>query len=91
MAFKGEYREDYVMPAAIYEIAAISWAECGQPPADLDEEEKTAYERKKAAECEENLEKARNWEGYVLDARMGMRIQSGLATLGWYHKKKNWA
>lgn len=79
------------MPAAIHEVAAIAWAECGQPPSDLDASQTEAYQKEKVKECEDNLEKARLWEAYVLDARMGMRIQCGLATLAWYRKKKGWA
>ncbi|KAM3432676.1 hypothetical protein MY4824_006413 [Beauveria thailandica] len=89
--FKGGHREDYVVPAAIHEVAAIAWAECGQPPADFDAAQTEEYQRTKVKKCEENLEKARVWEAYVLDARMGMRIQCGLATLAWYRKKKGWA
>ncbi len=89
--FKGGHKEDYVVPAAIHEVAAIAWAECGQPPTDLDATELEAYQKEKVKECEENLEKSRVWEAYVLDARMGMRIQCGLATLAWYRKKKGWA
>ncbi|KAJ3478578.1 hypothetical protein NLG97_g8543 [Lecanicillium saksenae] len=89
--FKGGHKEDYVVPAAIHEIAAIAWAECDQPPTDLDAEQIEAYKKKKATECEENLEKARMWEAYVLDTRLGMRVQAGLSTLAWYRKKKDWA
>lgn len=78
------------MPAALHEIAAIDWAECGQPSADLDAKETEAYQKKKLAECEENLEKARTWEAYVLDTRLGMRIHCADATLAWYRKKKGW-
>ncbi|ATY65870.1 Tetratricopeptide repeat 39 [Cordyceps militaris] len=88
--FKGGQKEDYVVPAAVHEVAAIAWAECGQPPAGLDAAATEAYEKDKFKVCEENLEKARAWEAYVLDARMGMRIQCGLATLAWYRKKKGW-
>ncbi|KAJ6785483.1 hypothetical protein PWT90_01193 [Aphanocladium album] len=88
--FKGDHKEDYVVPAAIHEIAAIAWAECGQPPADLDAEEMEAYKKEKAKECEENLEKARMCESYVLDTRLGLRIQAGLSTLVWYRKKNGW-
>ncbi|KAM3504616.1 hypothetical protein MY11210_008287 [Beauveria gryllotalpidicola] len=89
--FKGAHKEDYVVPAAIHEVAAIAWAECGQPPADFDAAQTEEYQRTKVKKCEENLEKARVWEAYVLDARMGMRIQCGLATLAWYRNKKGWA
>ncbi|XWW96204.1 hypothetical protein V2A60_004177 [Cordyceps javanica] len=89
--FKGGHNEDYVVPAAIHETAAIAWAECGQPPADLDAAQTEAYQKAKLKECEENLQKARGWGAYVLDARLGMRIQCGLATLAWYRKKKGWA
>ncbi|OAA53322.1 Tetratricopeptide repeat protein 39 [Cordyceps fumosorosea ARSEF 2679] len=88
--FKGGHREDYVVPATLHELAAIAWAECDQPPADLDASKLEAHQKAKVKECEEHLEKARLWESYVLDGRIGMRIQCGLATLAWYRKTKGW-
>jgi hypothetical protein len=33
------------------------------------------------------MEKTKAWEAYVLDARIGMRVQSGLETLRWFRGK----
>ncbi|KAH7310644.1 hypothetical protein B0I35DRAFT_463246 [Stachybotrys elegans] len=83
--FKGGNKDDYVLPAAIYEMGVIAWFECSNPPADV--EDVGAYRREKAKECRAHLEKILVWERYVLDARIGLRVQSGIETLAWFDKK----
>lgn len=50
-----------------------------------------AYRRAKVAECEKYLDEVRNWEAFVLDARVGMKVQTGVDTIGWVKGKKGWA
>ncbi|RFU81957.1 mitochondrial outer membrane iml-2 [Trichoderma arundinaceum] len=87
--FKGAAKDDYVLPSAIYEMGAIAWTECCNPP-EGEEKEVLEYRRKKMLECEEQLNKVKVWEAYVLDTRIGMRTQSGLETLAWFKKKNGW-
>lgn len=81
--FKGQDKNDWVMPTAIYELATLSWMECS---ASDDVETR----KEKAEACRELLNKAKAWEAYTLDARMGMRIQSSLETLDWFWKRMGW-
>lgn len=101
IAFKGPLKDDYPQPAAHYEMAVLAWAEVQNPPAlngssKGGDPEKDASEindewcRKKATECESWLNKVSNWEAYVLDARFGMRVQTGNNTLQWYKRHKGW-
>jgi hypothetical protein len=89
--FKG-ITDDYILPTAIYEEAVLCWHECCTPPAELlDEDEVMRYKRRKLEECEAQLETVRGWDtGYTMDARFGMRVQSGFETLAWYRAKMGW-
>ncbi|KAL7816569.1 hypothetical protein V8C44DRAFT_292991 [Trichoderma aethiopicum] len=87
--FKGTMKDDYVMPAAIYEMGAIAWTECCSPP-EGGKDEILEYRRKKMLECEEHINKVKVWEAYVLDARIGLRATSGLETLAWFKRKNGW-
>lgn len=87
--FKG-ITDDYILPTAIYEEAVICWLECCEPPKGLEGEERLAYRRRKVDECEALLETVKAWEGYSMDARIGMRVQSGFETLAWFRGKMGW-
>ncbi len=50
-------------------MAAICWQEKDLPGVDA---------KQKVKECEEWLEKVARWETYVLDARIGMKVTTGL-------------
>lgn len=94
--FKGDNRDDWTLPCAHYELAVLAWRECCNPatwPAseDGDEQDVDAYRREKVRECEEYLEHVKTWDGFVLDARVGMKVQTGIDTLSWLKKKKGWA
>lgn len=88
--FKGPSKNDYVLPAGIYEIGAIAWEECcADPPAE--ETDVNAYRRRKTEECEAQLMKVMGWEAFALDIRIGLRMQSGMETLRWFKAKNGWA
>ncbi|SPO04074.1 related to Mitochondrial outer membrane protein IML2 [Cephalotrichum gorgonifer] len=55
---------------------------------DVDPDE---FRKKKIAECQASLDKAAAWEAFVLDARCGMKVQTGIETLKWYRKRMGWA
>ena len=50
-----------------------------------------AWRRRKLDECQSWLETVSKWEGFILDARLGMRINTGLDTIRWYRKEHGWA
>lgn len=78
-----------MLPAATYEMGAIAWMECCAPQPAA-EEDPAVYRRLKLEACQEYLDKVKAWESYTLDARIGLRVQSGLETLKWFRKKMQW-
>ncbi|KAF2964058.1 hypothetical protein GQX73_g9513 [Xylaria multiplex] len=78
-AFKGSNKDDYIPPAAHYEMAVLAWVEgrTGTP----------AETKKKIDDCQSWLDKVARWEAYVLDGRIGMRVQTGMDTLRWYKRE----
>lgn len=92
-AFKGPTKDDYVLPAGNYELGALAWQEACEPPAELllgDRQAVDEYRQRKTAECLEALDRVARWEGFVLDARIGMRVQTGIDSVQWLVKKKGW-
>ncbi|KAI0380632.1 hypothetical protein F5Y04DRAFT_271331 [Hypomontagnella monticulosa] len=90
-AFKGANRDDFALPSANYEMAVLAWAEVQNP--ELRGEDATGDEdwlREKTEECQSWLEKLTKWEAFVLDARIGMRVQTGMDTLRWYKREHGW-
>lgn len=90
--FKGDNRDDWTAPAAHYELAVLAWKESCDPacwPEDATQAE--TYRRDKVAECDKHLNEVRNWEAFVLDARVGMKVQTGADTIAWLKGKKGWA
>lgn len=49
------------------------------------------YRRIKVKECEEYLEHVKTWESFVLDARVGMKVKTGVDSISWLKAKKGWA
>ncbi|ROW05017.1 hypothetical protein VSDG_00531 [Cytospora chrysosperma] len=89
--FKGATKDDYALPCAYYEMAVTAWGEACDPkvwPAEAEKVEE--FRLKKVNECQEYLGHVKTWEAFVLDARIGMRVQTGTDSVGWLKRKKNW-
>jgi hypothetical protein len=102
LAFKGPTKDDYAQPAATYEMAVLAWVEAENPKLrkqlssedakelEIGEKETKEWRRKKVEECEAWLDKVAKWEAFVLDARIGMRVQTGMDTLRWVKRENGW-
>jgi hypothetical protein len=88
---KGGNKDDYIVPAANYEMAAAAWWDCCDEkkwPADVARVD--GYRKEKMEECATYLEKLVKWEAFLLDGRFGLRIQGGLDSVKWLRAKKGW-
>ncbi|KAH8751921.1 outer membrane protein Iml2/Tetratricopeptide repeat protein 39 [Diaporthe sp. PMI_573] len=89
--FKGTTRDDYTLPCAHYEMAVVAWKEaCDLKCWPAAAEESDDFRQKKVAESQEYLDHVKTWESFVLDARIGMRVQTGSDSIAWLRRKKNW-
>lgn len=89
--FKIGNREDYVLPMVSYELGVLAWIECCESeywPSDAGETDQ--HRKAKADECLSLLETVAAWETYVLDARFGVRVQTGLDSVRWLKTSKGW-
>ncbi|KAJ6102987.1 Outer membrane protein IML2 mitochondrial/Tetratricopeptide repeat protein 39 [Penicillium sp. IBT 16267x] len=89
--FKGHLHDNWVLPAAHYEMAANLWMErptyrtlhgssgLAQTPqnADKPDESITEAERKLVHDCKQHLETAAKWESYEMEARVGLKVTAG--------------
>ena len=75
--FKGDFKDDWTCPAAHYEMAANLWASRDKEHGREDSNDN----RKLVLEAEEWLDKTSKWETYTLDARIGVKVTSGLDTI----------
>ena len=72
LLFKGHLKDDWTCPTANYELAVCLWKERSGRLED---------DRKLVREAEEYLDKTAKWEGYDLDARIGLKVTTGLETV----------
>lgn len=70
--FKGALRDDWTAPTACYEMAVCLWVQ-GQG------------EKESVRECAEWVDKVARWEGYSMDARIGLKVANAQDTC------KKWA
>ncbi|KAJ5244059.1 hypothetical protein N7489_004155 [Penicillium chrysogenum] len=98
--FKGHLKDDWVHPAAHFEMAANFWMErpayqvlhgIASPKVSNEAsaesgETNTESERKQVSECKEYLEHAARWESYELDARIGLKVTAAMEAV---HKWEN--
>lgn len=80
--FKGHLKDDWVLPAAHFEMAANVWME--RPTYQSlhklspNVSEKPEQERKLVQTCKEHLDHAARWESYELDARIGLKVTAAM-------------
>ncbi|KKA28346.1 hypothetical protein TD95_000175 [Thielaviopsis punctulata] len=79
---RAEFRgtgEDWILPVGHYEMAVCCWRLA------MDAEGETVGAN--VSQCQEYLDKVAGWESFTLDARIGIRVQTGLETLAWFKSK----
>ena len=75
---KGGLKDDWMAPAAHYEMGANCWMQRG---AAARKGSGVDVQGKWVRECETWIEKAARWEKYELDARIGVKIATARSTL----------
>ncbi|KAL8941871.1 MAG: hypothetical protein Q9211_001642 [Gyalolechia sp. 1 TL-2023] len=76
---KGGLRDDWTGPCAHYEMGVGCW---------MTRQDGRKGEADCVRECGEWIDKAAKWEGYELDARIGLKIATAEDTLKKYHEAK---
>lgn len=85
--FKGHLKDDWVLPAAHFEMAANLWMErptyqalhgLSDPASTESGEKKVVNEKEQVRECKEYLEHAARWDSYELDARIGLKVTAAI-------------
>lgn len=96
--FTGHLKDNWVHPAAHFEMAANLWMERPNyvslhgdssqgPPGETSKGEVSAQvEKQKVRECKEYLEKASRWESYELDARIGLKVTAAMEAVQKWEK-----
>ncbi|OAP54501.1 hypothetical protein AYL99_10949 [Fonsecaea erecta] len=99
--FKGANKDDWMVPTAHHEMAVNLWmqrtaytqqhgATFIRDPTEKMPELDLVHDVKLVQEAKHHLEKARGWEKYELDARLGMKITAALnAVKKWEQKHPN--
>lgn len=77
LLFKGNLKDAWTAPCARYEMAANFWREA-------EANEKSEQNADLLEQCKINLEQVGAWEAFDLDARIGMKVTAGKATLRRY-------
>lgn len=74
-------------------MAVLAWIEIQRPEVRRgdDKGDEEEWLREKTEECQAWLDKVANWGAFTLDARIGMRVQTGMDTVSWYKKQYGWA
>lgn len=75
---KGGLKDDWTAPAAHYEMGVNCWMQRREAAENGNGRD---VEEKWVRECEAWVEKASKWEGYSLDARIGLKIATAQDTL----------
>ena len=85
-------KDGYVLPAAHYEAAVISWMESYEPSCypSTDLLVAESYRRLKTRECLGHLERVSRWDRFHLDGRIRARAQSGIEMASWLKARKKW-
>lgn len=88
--FKGNFKDDWVLPVAHFEMAANLWMErptyqklhglIGSEETDNGntDTESPGVEKEQVRECREYLEQCARWESYELDARIGLKVTAAM-------------
>ncbi|KAH7095744.1 outer membrane protein Iml2/Tetratricopeptide repeat protein 39 [Paraphoma chrysanthemicola] len=74
LLFKGNLKDNWTAPCARYEMAANLWREA-------DANSRPAEDIKTLNKCKDWLQEVTQWDGFDLDARIGMKITTGKDTL----------
>lgn len=85
--FKGNLKDDWVLPVAHFEMAANLWMErptyqtlhglsdASEEAADSNAETGSfSVEKEQVRECKEYLDQCARWESYQMDARFGLKV-----------------
>ena len=83
---KGGNKDDWTAPAAHYEMGVICWMRRLEGGKGVVQKGKGEAEYVK--ECDTWIEKAARWEGYELDARIGLKIATAQDTLRKWREKR---
>ena len=89
---KGGLKDDWTAPAAHYERGVISWMQrfemVERMQRDTGDKGAADEEIKYVQDCEAWIDKAAKWEGYELDARIGLKIANAQDTLAKWRKAR---
>ena len=77
---KGTNKDDWTAPAGHYEMGVICWMRRQEGGGKMEDEH--------VRECETWIEKAARWEGYELDARIGLKVATAQDTLRKWREKR---